>query len=77
MSRGRGRGQSQSRDQAGGGRGDGGGEQTKMVPCKSRYFSAVEDPDTAEFADYQEIKVQETFKTLRPGLIPRSINVIL
>jgi len=37
----------------------------------------IEDPETAEFADYQEIKVQETFKTLKPGLIPRSIPVIL
>jgi DNA helicase MCM9 len=29
------------------------------------------------FADYQEIKLNELFKTLAPGLIPRSICVIL
>ena len=50
---------------------------TKLVPCKNRYFVAIDDPETAEFADYQEIKVQETFRTLKPGLIPRSICVIL
>lgn len=31
----------------------------------------------AEFSDYQEIKIQELFKTLAPGLIPRSLCVIL
>ena len=51
--------------------------QTKQQKCKSRYFTPIDDPTTAEYADYQEIKVQETFKTLRPGLIPRSICVIL
>ena len=48
-----------------------------MTECKGRYFAAIDDPEAAEFADYQEIKVQETFKTLKPGLIPRSISVIL
>lgn len=51
--------------------------ESKMGPCKSRNFVAIDDPEAAEYADYQEIKVQETFKTLRPGLIPRSIAVIL
>ena len=74
--KGRGRGGNRDRnndnDQGGGG---GGG--AKLAPCKNRYFVAIDDPDTTEFADYQEIKVNETFRTLKPGLIPRSIYVIL
>ena len=48
-----------------------------MTGCKSKSFMPVEDPESSEFADYQEIKLQELFKTLKPGLIPRSICVIL
>lgn len=48
-----------------------------MTSCKSRNFVEMENTGPSEFADYQEIKVQETFKTLKPGLIPRSIPVIL
>ena len=48
-----------------------------MTACKSRAFMPIDDPMTSEFSDYQEIKVAETFKTLKPGLIPRSICVIL
>ena len=59
------------------GNGPSGGGNTKMAPCKTRNFIAIDDPETTEFADYQEIKVNETFRTLRPGLIPRSIYVIL
>lgn len=43
--------------------------------CKSKAFVAVEG--TSEFSDYQEIKMQELFKTLEPGLIPRSMCIIL
>lgn len=60
--------------------------------CKSRQFVPVEqgtqvgshfkkekgvDSDQFHFADYQEIKLQEQFRTLAPGLIPRSLTVIL
>lgn len=45
----------------------------KTEKCKGRAFVPVDDPTCAEFSDYQEIKVQELFKTLAPGLIPRSI----
>lgn len=48
-----------------------------MTTCKSRAFAPIEDASMAEYSDYQEIKVAETFKTLKPGLIPRSICVIL
>ena len=48
-----------------------------MVNCKGRVFDEVDTGAPPEFADYQEIKVQETFRTLKPGLIPRSICVIL
>jgi DNA replicative helicase MCM subunit Mcm2 (Cdc46/Mcm family) len=44
--------------------------------CKSRSFNPIEDGNS-EFSDYQEIKLQELFKTLKPGLIPRSMCVIL
>ncbi len=37
----------------------------------------MDDPLVSEYSDYQEIKLQELFKTLEPGLIPRSICVIL
>ena len=43
--------------------------------CKSRDFTTIEN--TSCFSDYQEVKFQELFKTLQPGLIPRSIPVIL
>eukprot|EP00347_Sterkiella_histriomuscorum_P013643 403363933 len=43
--------------------------------CKSKSFQPVDG--TSEFSDYQEIKLQELFKTLKPGLIPRSMMVIL
>ena len=48
-----------------------------MSNCSGRTFVPIDDPDTADFSDYQEIKLQELFKTLKPGLIPRSITVIL
>ena len=46
-----------------------------MVPCSNRQFAPM--PNTSIFSDYQEIKVQELFKTLKPGNIPRSILVVL
>jgi len=46
--------QSRSREREGSG----------MTSCKGRYFTPIEDPSVAEFSDYQEIKLQELFKTL-------------
>ncbi len=46
-----------------------------MAPCNNRYFVPVHG--TAQYKDYQEIKIQEVYKTLKPGMIPRSIIVIL
>jgi len=43
--------------------------------CGSKSFSGVEG--TATYIDYQEIRLQETFRTLKPGVIPRAITVIL
>lgn len=43
--------------------------------CKSRSFNPIDG--SSEYSDYQEIKLQELFKTLKPGLIPRSMCVIL
>lgn len=71
----------------GGGK-DGGGfsarpEETKTkvnsdfqtTECRSKAFAPVEG--TSEYSDYQEIKLQELFKTLKPGLIPRSMCIVL
>lgn len=69
-----------SNDREGGnqrGNNGGGGQPDNKVKCNARSFVPIDDPTTAQYADYQEIKVQETFKTLKPGLIPRSICVIL
>ena len=60
-----------------GGAGEAKEDKEKLTSCKSKAFAPVDDASTAEFSDYQEIKVAETFKTLKPGLIPRSICVIL
>jgi DNA helicase MCM9 len=46
-----------------------------MAQCNNRSFIPI--PNTSIFSDYQEIKVQELFKTLKPGNIPRSILVLL
>ena len=43
--------------------------------CNNRFFVPVHG--TAQYKDYQEIKIQEVYKTLKPGMIPRSIIVIL
>ena len=52
-------------------------EMPKMQNCSGRSFIPIDDAEVSEFGDYQEIKLQELFKTLKPGLIPRSICVIL
>ncbi len=52
-------------------------EQPRMQNCWGRSFIPIDDAEVSEFGDYQEIKLQELFKTLQPGLIPRSICVIL
>ena len=46
-----------------------------MGSCNNRFFVPVHG--TAQYKDYQEIKIQEVYKTLKPGMIPRSIIVIL
>ena len=43
--------------------------------CYGRNFIPVNG--TAQYKDYQEIKIQEVYKTLKPGVIPRSTIVIL
>ena len=48
---------------------------TVKAECGSRSYSVVEN--TATYIDYQEIRLQETFRTLKPGVIPRAITVIL
>ena len=48
----------------------------KLESCNSRRFEPL--VSTKQFwMDYQEIKVQETFKTLKPGTIPKTLWVIL
>jgi DNA helicase MCM9 len=43
--------------------------------CNGRNFLPIHG--TAQYKDYQEIKIQEVYKTLKPGVIPRSTIVIL
>ena len=49
----------------------------KVSHCKSRLFDPVETILEKQYSDYQEIKLNELFKTLAPGLIPRSLQVVL
>jgi len=48
---------------------------TRLGQCNSRFFLPIHG--TAMYKDYQEIKIQEVYKTLEPGLIPRSIICIM
>jgi len=43
--------------------------------CGCSRFDPI--PDSQEFIDYQEIKLQESFRKIKPGNIPRTIWVIL
>ena len=43
--------------------------------CRNKKFEAVEKSKI--LVDYQEIKVQEPFKTLKPGFIPKTLWVIM
>ena len=43
--------------------------------CGCPRFDPV--PDSQQFIDYQEIKIQESFRTIKPGNVPRTIWVIL
>ncbi len=63
-------------------KGDGGNVHAKTSASKSyesqcgcTKLEAV--PDSQQFVDYQEIKIQESFRTIKPGNIPRTIWVIL
>ena len=48
----------------------------KLEACGGKRFEPL--PSQRQFwLDYQEIKVQETFKTLKPGTIPKTLWVIL
>lgn len=55
----------------------GGNKQGKTFEgeCGSTKFDPL--PDSQEFVDYQEIKIQESFKTIKPGNIPRTVWVIM
>jgi len=54
---------------------EGGNKVLVKEACGSKSFVSVEN--TASYVDYQEIRLQETFRTLKPGVIPRAITVIL
>ncbi|CDW81828.1 mcm2 3 5 family protein [Stylonychia lemnae] len=43
--------------------------------CNGKNFVPIHG--TAQYKDYQEIKIQEVYKTLKPGVIPRSTIIIL
>ena len=43
--------------------------------CNNRFFVPVHG--SAQYKDYQEIKIQEVYKTIKPGMIPKSMIVIL
>ncbi len=43
--------------------------------CGCSRFDPI--PESQEFIDYQEIKLQESFRKIKPGNIPRTIWVIL
>lgn len=47
----------------------------QLGACTSKVFLPVHG--TAQYKDYQEIKIQEVYKTLKPGVIPRTTMVIL
>ena len=55
--------------------------ESKFVPrernemCRNKKFEAVEKSKI--LIDYQEIKIQEPFKTLKPGFIPKTLWIIL
>lgn len=48
---------------------------TVSEQCGCKKFESL--PNTQLYIDYQEIKIQETFKTLKPGTIPKTLPVIL
>lgn len=48
---------------------------TTIGQCQGRKFQPIHG--TAQYKDYQEIKIQEVYKTLKPGVIPRSTIIIL
>ncbi len=49
-------------------------QKTISEQCGCRKFEAVSN--TQLYIDFQEIKIQETFKTLKPGTIPKTLPVI-
>lgn len=50
-------------------------QKMKEEICGGRKFEPLEN--TQNWVDYQEIKVQETFQTVKPGCIPKTMWVIL
>lgn len=52
-------------------------QQKGMTNCRSTRFVEVDDPAYELYSDYQEVKMQELFRTFKPGLIPRAIKVAL
>lgn len=49
--------------------------ENKTELCGNRKLEAIEN--TQQWVDYQEIKAQETFQTIKPGCIPKTIWIIL
>lgn len=47
----------------------------KTEYCNNRKFEPLENRQ--QWLDYQEIKIQETFQTLKPGCIPKTMWVII
>jgi DNA replicative helicase MCM subunit Mcm2 (Cdc46/Mcm family) len=43
--------------------------------CGCRSFSTI--PGTEYWIDYQEIKIQEPFQTIKPGKIPKTLWIAL
>ena len=48
---------------------------TKTEPCGN--FKFEPDDKTIQWVDYQEIKIQESFRTIKPGNIPKTLWVVL
>ena len=65
----------QGQNENGGGFGGNKGKKTYEDECGCPKFEPVNE--SQEFVDYQEIKLQESFRTIKPGNIPRTIWVIL
>ncbi len=50
-------------------------DKKSLQSCNNKKFEPVENSQL--WVDYQEIKIQETFRTIKPGCIPKTMSVIL